>query len=430
MTEDSHSAAEEPPRGPVYRYWFGVKLWKRILAALVLGAIVGLIWGEGAVQIKWIGDLFVRLIQMVVIPLVFLTIVSGVVSLQDPRRLGSLGLKTLFLYLLTTALAIVIGLILGALVQPGLGVDFAGAVPREVEAAQPFAGLLESIVPTNPIKALAEGQVLSVIFFALIFGAGVLVAGAKGAAAADAINAGAEAMLKVVNFVMEVAPFGVFALIAWVMGTTGPATFVNVALLAFCVIVGCILQILLVHGGLIKLLARLPAWPFFRDVTDAGLVAFSTSSSSATLPVSMAVAEANLGIKKPVFSTVLPLGVTISMDGTALYIALLASFAAQAFGISLGLTDYLLIALTTVLVSIGTAPVPSASLFMLAAVLQVIGVSPAQTALLVGFILPFDRILDMTRTVANVISDLAVATIVGRWENEIDIEAYKAPPVK
>jgi Na+/H+-dicarboxylate symporter len=430
MTLDSPTDAEDRPRGPIHRYWFGVKLWKRILAALVLGAIVGLVWGEGAVQIKWIGDLFVRLIQMIVIPLVFLTIVSGVVSLQDPRRLGSLGLKTIFLYLLTTALAIVIGLILGALVQPGLGVDFAGAVPREVAAAQPFAGLLESIVPTNPVNALAEGQVLSVIFFALIFGAGVLVAGAKGAAAAEAINAGAEAMLKVVNFVMEVAPFGVFALIAWVMGTTGPATFVNVALLAFCVITGCILQILLVHGGLIKLLARLPAWPFFRDVTDAGLVAFSTSSSSATLPVSMAVAEANLGIKKPVFSTVLPLGVTISMDGTALYIALLASFAAQAFGISLGMMDYALIALTTVLVSIGTAPVPSASLFMLAAVLQVIGVSPEQTALLVGFILPFDRILDMTRTVANVISDLAVATIVGRWENEIDIEAYMAPPVK
>ena len=430
MTDDSHTDAGERERGPLYRYWFGIKLWKRILVALVLGGVVGFFWGEGAVQIKWIGDLFVRLIQMIVIPLVFATIVSGVLSLQDPKRLGSLGLKTIFLYILTTAFAIVIGLILGALVQPGLGVDFAGAVPRELEAAQPFAGLLESIVPTNPIAALAEGQVLSVIFFALIFGAGVLVAGAKGEAAADAINAGAEAMLKVVNFVMEVAPFGVFALIAWVMGTTGPATFVNVALLAFCVIVGCILQILLVHGGLIKLLARLPAWPFFRDVTDAGLVAFSTSSSSATLPVSMAVAEANLGIKKPVFSTVLPLGVTISMDGTALYIALLASFAAQAFGIPLGLTDYLLIALTTVLVSIGTAPVPSASLFMLAAVLQVIGVSPEQTALLVGFILPFDRILDMTRTVANVISDLAVATIVGRWENEIDIEAYKAPPVK
>lgn len=429
MTTDS-DAVEPRRRGFLHRYWFGVTLWKRILIALVLGAVAGLAWGEGAVQIKWIGDLFVRLIQMIVVPLVFLTIVSGVVSLQDPRRLGSLGLKTVFLYLLTTAFAIIIGMILGALVQPGLGVDFSGAVPREVEAAQPFAGLLESIVPTNPVNALAEGQVLGVIFFALIFGAGVLAAGARGAAAGEAINAGAEAMLKVVGFVMEIAPFGVFALIAWVMGTTGPATFVNVALLAFCVITGCALQVLLVHGGLIKLLARLPAWPFYRDVTDAGLVAFSTSSSSATLPVSMAVAEANLGIKKPVFSTVLPLGVTVSMDGTALYIALLAAFAAQAFGISLDLMDYLLIGLTTILVSIGTAPVPSASLFMLAAVLQGIGVSPAQTALLVGFILPFDRILDMTRTVANVISDLAVATIVGRWENEIDVEAYKAPPVK
>ena len=430
MTDDSHTDAGERERGPLYRYWFGIKLWKRILVALVLGGVVGFFWGEGAVQIKWIGDLFVRLIQMIVIPLVFATIVSGVLSLQDPKRLGSLGLKTIFLYILTTAFAIVIGLILGALVQPGLGVDFAGAVPRELEAAQPFAGLLESIVPTNPINALAQGQVLSVIFFALIFGAGLLTAGAKGEPLASAFHAGAEAMLRVVNFVMEIAPFGVFALIAWVMGTTGPATFVNVALLAFCVITGCILQVLIVHGGLIKLLARLPALPFFRGVTDAGLVAFSTSSSSATLPVSMAVAEANLGIKKPVFSTVLPLGVTISMDGTALYIALLASFAAQAFGIDLSMADYALIALTTVLVSIGTAPVPSASLFMLAAVLQVIGVSPAQTALMVGFILPFDRILDMTRTVANVISDLAVATIVGRWEKEIDTEAYKAPPIK
>ena len=430
MTDDSHTAAGERQRGPLYRYWFGIKLWKRILVALVLGGVVGFFWGEGAVQIKWIGDLFVRLIQMIVIPLVFATIVSGVLSLQDPKRLGSLGLKTIFLYILTTAFAIVIGMILGALVQPGLGVDFAGAVPRELEAAQPFAGLLESIVPTNPIAALAEGQVLSVIFFALIFGAGLLTAGAKGEPLAGAFHAGAEAMLKVVNFVMEIAPFGVFALIAWVMGTTGPATFVNVALLAFCVITGCLLQVLIVHGGLIKLLARLPALPFFRGVTDAGLVAFSTSSSSATLPVSMAVAEANLGIKKPVFSTVLPLGVTISMDGTALYIALLASFAAQAFGIDLSMADYALIALTTVLVSIGTAPVPSASLFMLAAVLQVIGLSAEQTALVVGFILPFDRILDMTRTVPNATSDLVVAVTVAKWEGELDEVAYRAKPVE
>ncbi len=430
MTLDSDSA-EDRPRGVLHRYWFGVVLWKRILLALVLGVIVGLIWGEGAGQIRWLGDLFVRLIQMVVAPLVFVTIVSGVISLSDPKRLGSIGVKAVFLYLLTSLTAVGLGLALALLIQPGAGVDFSGATPREgLEAAQPFAGLIEMIVPTNPIAALASGQILAVIFFALLLGAAILMSGEAGKPMADVFNSASEAMLKLVGFIMEVAPFGVFALIAWVMGTTGLSAFVNVALLALCVVVGCVLQILIFQGGIIKLFARLPVWPFFRDVTDAGLVAFSTSSSSATLPVTMAVAEKNLGIKKPVFSTVLPLGMTVSMDGTALYIGILAVFAAQAFGISLSPSDYALIVVTTLLVSIGTAPVPSASLFMLAAVLQGIGVDPMQTALLVGFVLPFDRILDMTRTVTNVISDLAVATVVGKWEKEIDLEAYIAPPVK
>ena len=430
MTQDSDSA-DERPRGVVHRYWFGIVLWKRILLALVLGAVVGLIWGEGAGQIRWLGDLFVRLIQMVVAPLVFVTIVSGVISLSDPKRLGSIGVKAVSLYVLTSLTAVGVGLTLALLIQPGAGVDFSDAIPREgLEAAQPFAGLIEMIVPTNPIAALASGQILAVIFFALILGAAILVSGEAGKPLADVFNSAAEAMLKLVGFIMEVAPFGVFALIAWVMGTTGLSAFVNVALLALCVVVGCLIQILVFQGGIIKLFARLPVWPFFRDVTDAALVAFSTSSSSATLPVTMAVAEGNLGIKKPVFSTVLPLGMTVSMDGTALYIGILAVFAAQAFGITLSASDYALIVVTTLLVSIGTAPVPSASLFMLAAVLQGIGVDPMQTALLVGFVLPFDRILDMTRTVANVISDLAVATVVGKWENEIDVEAYIAPPVK
>ncbi|MFT4955485.1 MAG: Na+/H+-dicarboxylate symporter [Brevundimonas sp.] len=430
MTLDSDSA-EDRPRGVLHRYWFGVVLWKRILLALVLGVIVGLIWGEGAGQIRWLGDLFVRLIQMVVAPLVFVTIVSGVISLSDPKRLGSIGVKAVFLYVLTSLTAVGLGLALALLIQPGAGVDFSGATPREgLEAAQPFAGLIEMIVPTNPIAALASGQILAVIFFALLLGAAILMSGEAGKPMADVFNSASEAMLKLVGFIMEVAPFGVFALIAWVMGTTGLSAFVNVALLALCVVVGCVLQILIFQGGIIKLFARLPVWPFFRDVTDAGLVAFSTSSSSATLPVTMAVAEKNLGIKKPVFSTVLPLGMTVSMDGTALYIGILAVFAAQAFGISLSPSDYALIVVTTLLVSIGTAPVPSASLFMLAAVLQGIGVDPMQTALLVGFVLPFDRILDMTRTVTNVISDLAVATVVGKWEKEIDLEAYIAPPVK
>lgn len=430
MTLDS-DPVDERPRGPLHRYWFGVVLWKRILLALVLGAVVGLAWGEGAQQIRWIGDLFVRLIQMVVAPLVFVTIVSGVLSLSDPRRLGSIGAKTVSLYVLTSLTAISVGMLLATILQPGVGVDLSGAVPREgLEPAQPFSNMIEMIVPANPIAALASGQILAVIFFALLFGAGILAAGEAGKALGDAFNSASAAMLKVVGFIMEVAPFGVFALIAWVMGTTGLSAFVNVALLALCLVGGCILQILIFQGGMVRLFTGLPVLPFFRGVTDAALVAFSTSSSSATLPVTMTVAEKNLGVRKPVFSTVLPLGMTVSMDGTALYVGLLAIFAAQAFGITLTASDYALIVITTLLVSIGTAPVPSASLFMLAAVLQGIGVDPVQTALLVGFVLPFDRVLDMTRTVTNVVSDLAVATVVGKWEGEIDVETYKAPPVK
>jgi Na+/H+-dicarboxylate symporter len=229
---------------------------------------------------------------------------------------------------------------------------------------------------------------------------------------------------------MDVAPFGVFALIAWVMGTSGPQAFASVFKLANAVYAGCLLHILIMQGGIIRFFANLPAMRFFRDVTEAQLVAYSTSSSAATLPVTMRVAEKNLGLKAPIFSSVLPLGATINMDGTALYVGLVSLFAAQAFGIPLEISDYFIIMLTTVMVSIGTASVPSASLFLLAAVLTTIGVTPEQTALVVGFILPFDRILDMMRTATNVTGDLAVATTVGKWEKEIDLEIYRAPSAK
>jgi Na+/H+-dicarboxylate symporter len=350
--------------------------------------------------------------------------------MADPRRLGSIGLKTLLLYLSTTVVAAALGLTLGTLIQPGAGVDLAGVTGQPVGAPKSPAEQLMGIVPTNPVAALAEGDMLAVIFFALLFGAGLLVVRERAAPVTAVFDAAAAVMLQLVYFVMEVAPFGVFALIAWVMGTSGPAAFLNVFLLAVCVLIGCLVQTLVVHGSLVRFVARLPVVPFFRDITDAIVVAFSTSSSSATLPVSMRVAEKNLGVGLPVVSTALPIGTTVSMDGTALYVALLAMFSAQVFGVELSVIDYLLVILTTTLVAVGTAPVPSASLFMLAAVLSVIGVSPEQTALIVGFVLPFDRPLDMMRTVPNCTSDLAVAVTVGRWENELDEAVYRARPTE
>lgn len=416
------------PRGAwalVRKYWFDIPLWQRILAALVMGAVIGLIWGEGASQIKWIGDVFIRLIRMLVVPLVFVTIVAGVAAIGDVTRLGAIGIKTLALYLLTTMLSAVLGLALGSLFKPGAGVDLTSVTPMAMSAepisvAEQFIG----IIPLNPIAALAQGDILAIIFFSIMVGAAVLAVGEATSPLVRVFDAAVAVLLKLTHFVMEVAPFGVFALIAWVMGTSGPAAFVNIFLLAVCVLAGCALQVLFIHGGLVRLVAGLRIIPFFRGITDVIVVAFSTSSSAATLPVSMRVAINNLGVSPVVASTALPIGTTMSMDGTAMYVALLTMFSAQVFGVSLDIGQFMMVIAVTTLVAIGSAPIPSASLFLLAGVLQVIGISVEQTAVIVGFILPFDRILDMMRTIPNCTGDLAVAVTVARWEGELDEGVY------
>ena len=410
------------------RKWFEIALWKRILAALILGVIVGMIWGPGSESIVWIGDLFIKLIRMVVVPLVFVTLVAGVVSMGDPSKLGSLGVKTLAIYMVTTLVAICIGLLLAATLQPGIGVDLSAAVPGQVQEPIALSDRLMSIVPANPIAALAEGNILAIIFFALLVGISLLTIGDKGKPLADLMVASTEVMLKITHWVMEVAPFGVFALIAWVSGTQGVAALLDVVTLALAVVIGCFAHMIFMHGFIImRFMLKLSPVMFFRGARDAMLVAFSTSSSSATLPVSMSVAEKNLGIKPIIASTVLPLGATINMDGTGLYVGIVSVFAAQAFGIDLSLADYVLIAGSTTLVSIGTAAVPGASIFLMAAVMETIGITPEQIAVVIGFILPFDRPLDMLRTVVNVGGDLSVSTAVANWEGEFDANKFDMP---
>lgn len=411
--------------------WFKITLWKRILGALVAGAIVGLIWGEGADSIRWIGqDVFVRLIRMLIVPLIFTTLTAGIVAMGDPKKLGSIGLKTVALYMVTTILAIAIGLTLAVTLGPGVGVDLGGATPKVLAAPLSLAERMFAIIPTNPVEALAKGDVMAIILFSVLLGIGILMAGEKGKPLARVFDAGSAAMLKVTHIVMEFAPFGVFALIAAMAGTKGIQTLLSVITLAIAVYGGCLLHMGLVQGGLVKFILRLPLTQFFKGALDAQLVAFSTSSSAATLPVTMTVAEKNLGIKPVIASSVLPLGATINQDGTALYVGIVAIFAAQSFGIDLDMGDYLMIALTTTLVSIGTAAVPSASLFLLSAVLEVIGVNEVQIALLIGFVLPFDRILDMMRTATNVTGDLAVASAVAKWEGELDEDMFRAEAVE
>jgi Na+/H+-dicarboxylate symporter len=413
----------------LFGWWFGVTLWKRIMLALVAGAVAGYYWGPEVTQIKWIGDLFVRLIRMLVVPIVFVTLSAGIASIPNPSKLGSIGIRAFFLFILTTVGAITIGLILGTVLEPGRGVDLGDATPQTLAPAVPIAEQLLKIVPLNPIAAMVEGDMLAIIFFAILFGAGVIIAGERGKPIAEALQGASDALLGATRIVMEFAPFGVFALIAWVMGTSGPQAFISVFVLAVAVYAGCLLHMIIVQGILVvRILANLPMLPFFRDIVDAQMVAYSTSSSAATLPVTLRVAQENLGIKPAVASSILPLGATVNMDGTALFVTLMALFAAQIFGIALDEVDYAVIVLTTTLVSIGAASVPSASLFLLATVLGAIGMSPDQSALIVGFILPFDRILDMARTVPNITGDLSVALTVAKWEDELDLETYHAKP--
>lgn len=410
----------------LFGWWFAIPLWRRILAALVIGVVTGFLVGPGIAAIGWMGDVFVRLIRMLVAPLVFIILSAGIAAMGDVRQLGSVGWKTIALYVATTFVAVWIGLGVGTVFAPGVGVDLSGIAPREIATPRPAEELLLNIIPLNPVQAIASGDTLAIIFFAILVGVGCLAAGEQGKPLANVLSSASEVMLRIVAIVMETAPFGVFALVAVVTGVQGAATFINVAQLALCVAVGALAQTLLTHGFLVRVVAWLPLIPFYRGVADAIMVGFSTSSSSATLPVAIRVAEQNLGIRSTISSTVLPLGATIGMDGTAMYIALLAMFSAQAFGVDLSLTDYAIIAGTTTIVAMGVAPVPSGSLFVFAAVLAAIGIPAEQAALIVGLILPFDRPLDMMRTVPNVTCDLAVATVVARSEGEIDVEEYKS----
>jgi len=426
--------------------WFKIDLWKRVLVALVLGLGVGIAlrYGMGPeesgafakVWIGWLGELFLRMIKMMIIPLVFFTLVSGVIAMGDPKKLGSLGGRAMGMYLGTTAVAVTIGLLMGTVMQPGASLEpemFQAVDVSAIEAKQATAeaagGLVDRllrIVPTNPFEALGNGDVLQVIFFSIMLGVGILMARDKGKPAANFFDAAAEAIMKMTVIVMETAPFGVFALMAVVMADKGFSILQSLGLLTLALYVSCVLHIAITYGGIVKGILRLPLKPFYRGVSDAQAVAYSTSSSGATLPVTITCVNENLGVDKSVASSVLPLGATINMDGTAIYIGLVALFGAQALDVAVTPGHYFLVAIMATLVSIGAAGIPSAGLLLSAAALEQVGLSAEQSILVIGFIYPFDRLLDMMRTLTNVTGDAAVATAVGKWEGVFDEEVYLA----
>ena len=402
------------------RAWFAIPLWQRVVGGLIIGVVIGIFWSEGAAAIRIVGDLFVRLIKMLVVPVVLITIAAGIAGLGDPRRLGPIGGRTVGLFALTTLIAVSIGMAAGLLLRPGAGIALAGVAPHVLGAAVSPSEQLLGIVPANIVESLAKRDMLAIIFTAVLLGVGSVLAGEAGRPVVALLQGLAAVLLHIVRIVMEVTPFGVAALIANAVAGGGAAVFVHVGWLALAVVIASLIQMLVVHAGLLALVARVPVPRFFRGIVDALAVAFSTASSSATLPVALRVAQDNLGIARPVASTVLPLGASIGKDGTAMYVGLLGQFALQALGITPDAGMLAIMLATGALAAFGTAPVPSASLFMLAAMLSSVGVAPEQTALVVGLVLPFDRLLDMTRTVPSASANLTVATLVARHEGALD----------
>ena len=408
---------------------------RKILIGLVLGAVYGLIVGGighpgAATAIKPLGDLFVRLLKMLVMPIILASLVVGAASIS-PARLGRVGVKIVVYYLITSAFAVFIGLIMANLFKPGLGLELGTGEGKAIEATAPsLVDTLLNIVPKNPFGALSSGAVLPTIFFAIILGIALsyLMTSENerirnsATTLYNAFDGLAEAMYKIVRGVMQYAPIGVFALIAYIMAVYGPKVVGPLAKVTFAVYLGLIIQIVIVYGILLKVFG-LDLIKFLNKAKDAMITAFVTRSSSGTLPVTMRVAEENMGAPRSIYSFTLPLGATINMDGTALYQGVCAMFIAFAIGQPLPFSQQLVIVLTAVLASIGTAGVPGAGAIMLAMVLESVGLSlepGTAVALAYAMILGIDAILDMGRTMVNVTGDLAGTTIVTKTEGELD----------
>ncbi len=398
-------------------------LWK-ITIGFLLGIVFGFAVGPWVPEtpllkdyimpfLDIIGKIFITLLKMLIVPLVFSSIIVGTASLGDPRKLGRIGIKTLALYLCTTAVAIAIGLALGNLIQPGVGMNIEGAA-AEAKAAKPILEVFLDIFPANPIDSLVKSNMLQIIVFSLFFGIAALLAGEKGKRIIGAFDAIAEVMYSMTHMIMRLAPYGVFALIAVTAAKYGLAILAPFAKVIFAVYLGCALHAVIVYSGLIVMVCkRSPLW-YFKGVQEAAITAFVTRSSSGTLPITIENVRKNLGVSDSISSFVLPLGATINMDGTALYQGVCALFVAQAFGIELNFAAQLGIILTATLASIGTAGVPGAGLIMLTLVLTSAGLPIEGSALVAGI----DAILDAARTSLNVTGDTAVCTVVACTEGE------------
>ncbi|HAE92862.1 dicarboxylate/amino acid:cation symporter [Tissierella praeacuta] len=408
-----------------------ISLTSRVLIGLLLGLIIGIMvfrLPSGVIKdrilingiFQLLGQVFLRGIMMLVVPLVFISLVNGAANMGDVKKLGRIGIKTVGFYLTTTAIAIIIALLLGFFVRPGLGLDMSSieVVEPTINPKVPLIQILYEMVPKNPIAAMAEGNMLQIIVFAILTGVGLSLLGEKVKFLVTLFINLNELIMKLVEIIMLFAPIGVFGLIAKTFATVGYSGLLPLLKYIVTVYIGLIIHMFLVYGGLLKGFTNLSPMTFYKKFLPAMSVAFSTASSNATVPVSLEIAEKELGISKNIASFTIPLGATINMDGTAIMQGIAVFFIAQVYGYELSLSMIITVILTATLASIGTAGVPGAGTIMLSMVLQSIGL-PIEG---IGLIMGIDRLVDMGRTVTNITGDAVCTAVIAKQEGEINME--------
>ena len=407
-----------------------MKLTTKILIGLLLGAATGVVLSmvDGGATETWlvdgvfdsVGRIFVNSLKLLVVPVVLFSLTCGAASMGLDARMGKMAVHTILLYILTTAIAVTVALLIATVINPGIGFDLGSMGAFEPKNVPSIKDTLVNIIPSNPIVAMDGGNMLQLIVLSILLGISISMAGEAGKKALGVMQGFSEVILKMVAIIMHLAPYGVFCLLAKIIATLGLEAFENMAKYFGCVVLVLLIHAFGVYPMLLKIFARLNPVTFFKNVRPAMLFAFSTSSSAATMPVTMSVAEKRLGVDNKVASLTIPVGATINMDGTAIMQGVATVFIAQAFGADLGLTGYITVILTATLASIGTAAVPGVGLVMLTMVLQQVGLPVEGIALIIGV----DRLLDMMRTAVNVAGDCAVTSIVANHNGLLDKEIY------
>ncbi|MBL6690046.1 MAG: dicarboxylate/amino acid:cation symporter [Pseudomonadales bacterium] len=368
------------------------------------------------------GKAFVASLKLLVVPLVFVSLACGASNLSDGSSLGRIGLKTIALYLTTTAIAITLALTIANIVNPGLGMALTTEANFVGKESPPLKDVIIGIVPTNPIKAMAEGNMLQVIVFAILVGVAIAKSGEAGARVRSTLDDWNEVIMRLIMMLMVIAPAGVFCLMVTLFTNMGFAAIADLIKYFMTVAGVLVLHFLLTYSMMVRFVAGLNPITFYRDFYPVMAYAFSTSSSNATLPITLETVEHRLGVKNEVAAFTVPLGATINMDGTAIMQGVATVFIAQAYGIEISFTGYLMVVLTATLASIGTAGVPGVGLITLALVLQQVGLPVEGIALIIGV----DRLLDMMRTAVNVSGDAAIATVVAKSEGKFDQAVFDA----